>query len=75
MWLLCFSQELCSLGLFVLCFHISQAEGLEQSFSTSLLLEVSAFPEESSLSRELMFVFPADVVEGSERVLVTAVGM
>lgn len=57
------------------CLHISQAEGLEQSFSTSLLLEVSAFPEESSLSRELVFVFPADVVEGSQRVLVTAVGM
>ncbi|XP_030260339.1 CD109 antigen isoform X1 [Sparus aurata] len=47
-----------------------KAEGLEQSFSTSLLFEVS----DSQLSREVIFTFPADVVEGSERVSVTAVG-
>ncbi|XP_051264948.1 CD109 antigen isoform X1 [Dicentrarchus labrax] len=49
-----------------------KAEGLEQSFSASLLFEVS--PSWSSLSRDVMFTFPADVVEGSERVSVTAVG-
>ncbi|XP_056150214.1 CD109 antigen [Lampris incognitus] len=47
-------------------------EGLEQSFSTSLLLEFAA--SERTLSREITFTFPADVVEGSERAKVTAVG-
>ncbi|KAM9840307.1 CD109 antigen [Aulostomus maculatus] len=46
-----------------------KAEGLQQSFSTSLLLEVS-----STLSREILFTFPADVVEGSKRASVTAIG-
>uniref|UniRef100_A0A665UQP5 CD109 molecule n=1 Tax=Echeneis naucrates TaxID=173247 RepID=A0A665UQP5_ECHNA len=46
------------------------AEGLEQSFSTSLLFELPP----SGLSRVFNFTFPADVVEGSERVSVTAVG-
>ncbi|KAI3364614.1 hypothetical protein L3Q82_011402, partial [Scortum barcoo] len=49
-----------------------KAEGLEQSFSASLLLEV--FPSQSSLSRDVTFAFPADVVEGSKRASVTAVG-
>lgn len=50
-----------------------QAEGLEQSFSSSLLLEVSA--SQSSFSKDVTFSFPADVVKGSERVSVSAVGM
>ncbi|XP_029965690.1 CD109 antigen [Salarias fasciatus] len=49
-----------------------KAEGLEQSFSASLLLELSL--SETSLSRDVHFSFPPDVVEGSERVTVTAVG-
>ncbi|XP_071388366.1 CD109 antigen [Centroberyx affinis] len=47
-------------------------EGLEQSFSTALCLELAA--AESSLSENISFSFPADVVEGSERVAVSAVG-
>ncbi|XP_068564419.1 CD109 antigen [Cebidichthys violaceus] len=47
-----------------------KAEGVERSFSASLLFELS----ESSVSREVGFTFPADVVEGSERASVTAVG-
>uniref|UniRef100_A0A7N6BLX1 CD109 molecule n=1 Tax=Anabas testudineus TaxID=64144 RepID=A0A7N6BLX1_ANATE len=49
-----------------------KAEGLEQSFSTSLLFEVS--PSQWRLSKNVSFTFPADVVEGSRRVSVTAVG-
>ncbi|XP_039980771.1 CD109 antigen isoform X2 [Xiphias gladius] len=49
-----------------------KAEGLEQSFSASLLFEVS--PSQPSLSRRVAFTFPADVVEGSERASVTVVG-
>ncbi|CAN9507342.1 unnamed protein product [Ophioblennius macclurei] len=49
-----------------------KAEGLEQSFSDSLLLELS--PSETSVSRDVSFVFPPDVVEGSQRVTLTAVG-
>uniref|UniRef100_A0A665UQP2 CD109 molecule n=1 Tax=Echeneis naucrates TaxID=173247 RepID=A0A665UQP2_ECHNA len=49
---------------------VVKAEGLEQSFSTSLLFELPP----SGLSRVFNFTFPADVVEGSERVSVTAVG-
>ncbi|KAK5879644.1 hypothetical protein CesoFtcFv8_022741 [Champsocephalus esox] len=49
-----------------------QAEGLEQSFSSSMLLEVS--PSQPSASREISFSFPADVVEGSERATVTVGG-
>ncbi|XP_005452481.2 CD109 antigen isoform X2 [Oreochromis niloticus] len=49
-----------------------KAEGLEQSFSTSLLLELS--PSGMSLSRNVTFTFPPDVVEGSERASVMAVG-
>ncbi|CAK6980420.1 CD109 antigen%2C partial [Scomber scombrus] len=49
-----------------------KAEGLEQTFSTSLLFEVS--PSHWSIARNVTFTFPADVVEGSERASVTAVG-
>uniref|UniRef100_A0AAX7SLZ8 CD109 molecule n=1 Tax=Astatotilapia calliptera TaxID=8154 RepID=A0AAX7SLZ8_ASTCA len=49
-----------------------KAEGLEQSFSTSLLLEL--LPAGMSLSRNVTFTFPPDVVEGSERASVMAVG-
>ncbi|KAK5879643.1 hypothetical protein CesoFtcFv8_022740 [Champsocephalus esox] len=49
-----------------------KAEGLEQSFSSSMLLEVS--PSQPSASREISFSFPADVVEGSERATVTVGG-
>lgn len=49
-----------------------QAEGLEQFFSSSLLLEVSS--SRSSLSRHLQFSFPPGLVMGSERAWVTVVG-
>ncbi|XP_054475011.1 CD109 antigen [Anoplopoma fimbria] len=49
-----------------------KAEGLQQSFSASLLFELSL--PQSSLSRDVGFSFPADVVEGSERASVMAVG-
>uniref|UniRef100_A0A3B4F0R3 CD109 molecule n=1 Tax=Pundamilia nyererei TaxID=303518 RepID=A0A3B4F0R3_9CICH len=55
------------------CPFILQAEGLEQSFSTSLLLEL--LPAGMSLSRNVTFTFPPDVVEGSERASVMAVGI
>ncbi|XP_068199390.1 CD109 antigen [Antennarius striatus] len=48
-----------------------KAEGVEQFFSSSLLLEPSSPP---SVSRDVMFSFPADVVEGSQRVELTVVG-
>uniref|UniRef100_A0A8K9XLK3 CD109 molecule n=1 Tax=Oncorhynchus mykiss TaxID=8022 RepID=A0A8K9XLK3_ONCMY len=47
-------------------------EGLEQSFSKTMFLELVG--SEKSLSREVAFTFPADVVEGSQRAQVTAVG-
>ncbi|KAM9551472.1 CD109 antigen isoform 1-T1 [Salvelinus alpinus] len=47
-------------------------EGLEQSFSKTMFLELVG--SEKSLSREVSFTFPADVVEGSQRAQVTAVG-
>ncbi|XP_041831691.1 CD109 antigen [Melanotaenia boesemani] len=49
-----------------------KAEGLEQSFSSSLLLELRA--SQTSLSRSFSFSFPAGVVEGSQRASVTAIG-
>ncbi|XP_042359642.1 CD109 antigen [Plectropomus leopardus] len=57
--------------------HVSRtvlvkAEGLEQWFSASLLFEVS--PSQWRLSREVSFTYPPDVVEGSERASVTAIG-
>ncbi|XP_076011025.1 CD109 antigen [Genypterus blacodes] len=47
-------------------------EGLEQIFSQTKLLEIST--SGSSISRQMSFTFPADVVEGSKRVEVTVVG-
>ncbi|XP_047243439.1 CD109 antigen isoform X2 [Girardinichthys multiradiatus] len=49
-----------------------KAEGLQQTFSSSLLLDLSA--TQTSLSRDIMFTFPLGVVEGSESVSVTAIG-
>lgn len=75
---LCLSQKYYSPGLFVCCVSIFlgllilQAEGLEQMHHTAVLLELS--PPYWNVSRDMMFTFPADVVEGSERVTVTAVG-
>ncbi|KAL7888543.1 hypothetical protein AOLI_G00035170 [Acnodon oligacanthus] len=47
-------------------------EGIEQSFSQTLFLE---FPlNKMTLSREMEFNFPANVVPGSQRAMVTAVG-
>ncbi|XP_076874173.1 CD109 antigen [Brachyhypopomus gauderio] len=47
-------------------------EGMEQSFTQTLFMEFG--PQKTRLSRELEFLFPADVVEGSRRAQVTAVG-
>ncbi|XP_014060361.2 CD109 antigen [Salmo salar] len=47
-------------------------EGFEQSFSKTMFLELVGSVK--SLSREVAFTFPADVVEGSQRAQVTAVG-
>lgn len=52
---------------------VIQAEGLEQFFSSSLLLDVSS--SQSSLSKHLTFSFPPELVMGSERASVTVVGM
>ncbi|XP_069371373.1 CD109 antigen isoform X2 [Paralichthys olivaceus] len=49
-----------------------KAEGIEQTFSASLLLEVS--PSQSSVSTHVSFTLPADLVQGSERAVVTVVG-
>ncbi|KAA8582937.1 hypothetical protein FQN60_015483 [Etheostoma spectabile] len=50
-----------------------KAEGLEQSFSASLLFEHP--PSGNSFSsQDVTFSFPADVVEGSERASVAVVG-
>nr|XP_019964133.1 PREDICTED: CD109 antigen-like [Paralichthys olivaceus] len=48
-----------------------KAEGIEQTFSASLLLEVS--PSQSSVSTHVSFTLPADLVQGSERAVVTVV--
>ncbi|XP_035986277.1 CD109 antigen [Fundulus heteroclitus] len=49
-----------------------KAEGLQQTFSSSLLLDLHE--KKSSVSRDVKFSFPAGVVEGSQSVSVTAVG-
>ncbi|RVE56091.1 hypothetical protein OJAV_G00232690 [Oryzias javanicus] len=49
-----------------------KAEGLEQTFSSSVLLELSA--GQMSLTKSVLFTFPPDVVEGSERASVTVIG-
>lgn len=63
--------DVCS-SLTGICVGFVQAEGLEQFFSTSLLLEVSS--SQPSLSRHVTFNFPAHFVMGSDRVSVTVVG-
>lgn len=50
---------------------VGQAEGLEQYFSSSLLVEV---PPAGLFLGHLNFFFPVDVVAGSERAEVTVVG-
>ncbi|KAL2081856.1 hypothetical protein ACEWY4_021674 [Coilia grayii] len=47
-------------------------EGVEQSFTQTLFLELP--PSPSSISKEISFTFPTDVVLGSERLQLTAVG-
>ncbi|XP_062324493.1 CD109 antigen isoform X2 [Osmerus eperlanus] len=47
-------------------------EGLEQSFSETVFLELTS--QEGNFTKDISFTFPADVVEGSERVQLTAVG-
>ncbi|KAJ8356094.1 hypothetical protein SKAU_G00188880 [Synaphobranchus kaupii] len=47
-------------------------EGLEQSFSKSLFLELA--PSEDRISREIVFTFPPGVVQGSKRAEVAVVG-
>ncbi|PKK33140.1 CD109 molecule, partial [Columba livia] len=50
-----------------------KAEGLEQTYSQTVLLDLTGNkPQE--VSKTLDFTFPPDVVSGSERVQVTAVG-
>ncbi|KAH0622086.1 hypothetical protein JD844_024050, partial [Phrynosoma platyrhinos] len=48
-----------------------KAEGLEQFYSQALLLDLS---KRSSLTENLNFTFPSNVVPGSERVQVTIIG-
>ncbi|XP_015234471.1 PREDICTED: CD109 antigen-like [Cyprinodon variegatus] len=49
-----------------------EAEGVPQTFSSSMLFHLSA--DQTSLSRDVSFSFPPGVVEGSERVSLTAIG-
>ncbi|XP_038161295.1 CD109 antigen [Cyprinodon tularosa] len=49
-----------------------KAEGVPQTFSSSMLFHLSA--DQTSLSRDVRFSFPPGVVEGSERVSLTAIG-
>ncbi|MGH0123282.1 UNVERIFIED_CONTAM: hypothetical protein FKN15_021022 [Acipenser sinensis] len=50
-----------------------KAEGIEQSFSQSLLLDLVGNGQQT-VSKDVNFNFPADVVNGSERAYVTLVG-
>ncbi|NWS55261.1 CD109 protein, partial [Chunga burmeisteri] len=50
-----------------------KAEGLEQTYSQTVLLDLTG-NELQAVSKTLDFTFPSDVVSGSERVQVTAVG-
>uniref|UniRef100_A0A8B9Q5F2 CD109 antigen n=1 Tax=Apteryx owenii TaxID=8824 RepID=A0A8B9Q5F2_APTOW len=50
-----------------------KAEGLEQTYSQTLLLDLTG-NKLQTLSKTLDFTFPSDVVSGSERVQVTVVG-
>ncbi|XP_030626734.1 CD109 antigen [Chanos chanos] len=47
-------------------------EGIEQTFTKTLFLEFA--PTQSLLTEEILFTFPADVVPGSQRAEVTAIG-
>ncbi|NXN92969.1 CD109 protein, partial [Rhinopomastus cyanomelas] len=50
-----------------------KAEGLEQTYSQTVLLDLTG-SKPQAVSKTLDFTFPSDVVSGSERVQVTAVG-
>uniref|UniRef100_A0A672U4Z6 CD109 antigen n=1 Tax=Strigops habroptila TaxID=2489341 RepID=A0A672U4Z6_STRHB len=50
-----------------------KAEGLEQTYSQTVLLDLTG-NKPRSVSKTLDFTFPSDVVSGSERMQVTAVG-
>ncbi|NXQ27194.1 CD109 protein, partial [Alaudala cheleensis] len=50
-----------------------KAEGLEQTYSQTVLLDLTG-NKQQAVSKTLEFTFPSDVVSGSERVQVTAVG-
>ncbi|NXE74624.1 CD109 protein, partial [Cochlearius cochlearius] len=50
-----------------------KAEGLEQTYSQTVLLDLTG-NKPQAVSKNLDFTFPSDVVSGSERVQVTAVG-
>ncbi|XP_010085491.1 PREDICTED: CD109 antigen [Pterocles gutturalis] len=50
-----------------------KAEGLEQTYSETVLLDLTG-NKAQTVSKTLDFTFPSDVVSGSERVQVTAVG-
>ncbi|KAK1171930.1 CD109 antigen-like [Acipenser oxyrinchus oxyrinchus] len=50
-----------------------KAEGIEKSFSQSLLLDLVGNGQQT-VSKDVNFTFPADVVNGSERAYVTLVG-
>ncbi|NWU94942.1 CD109 protein, partial [Upupa epops] len=50
-----------------------KAEGLEQTYSQTVLLDLTG-NKLQAVSETLDFIFPSDVVSGSERVQVTAVG-
>ncbi|XP_068021293.1 CD109 antigen [Melanerpes formicivorus] len=50
-----------------------KAEGVEQTYSQTVLLDLTG-NKPQAVSKTLEFTFPADVVSGSERVQVTAVG-
>ncbi|NWT63660.1 CD109 protein, partial [Prunella himalayana] len=52
---------------------IVKAEGLEQTYSQTVLLDLTG-NKRQAVSKTLEFTFPSDVVSGSERVQVTAVG-
>ncbi|XP_069830742.1 CD109 antigen-like [Dendropsophus ebraccatus] len=49
-----------------------KAEGIEHSFSQTLLLEL--INSKAQISRSLNFTFPPDVVSGSEKAFITVVG-
>ncbi|KAF2975324.1 hypothetical protein EK904_013832 [Melospiza melodia maxima] len=52
---------------------IVKAEGLEQTYSQTVLLDLTG-NKRQAVSKTLEFTFPSDVVSDSERVQVTAVG-